>query len=209
MPPKRPRPPPDDPVWDLVERYGDFSDPELALLTPPPTEDAPRRTLDADRLWPQAGPASKKKKLKEGESEPERRLKIYKKGEQRPSLHRVRLETDQLRTAVQPARKRRKNAQTASACSASSASTATAPRPLRSSLASSVRPATSTPSRSHTSRVATAPMAQRATTASTWSVPVNRAMSLTEIDLRSCFSQLFVLLKGSTRLPRCSDQIGR
>lgn len=81
MPPKRPRPPPDDPVWDLVEQYGDFSDPELALLTPPPTEDASRRTDNGDRVWPQAGPAPKKKKLKEGEVEPERRLKVYKKGE--------------------------------------------------------------------------------------------------------------------------------
>ncbi|GAA5963569.1 hypothetical protein JCM8115_002033 [Rhodotorula mucilaginosa] len=79
MPPKRPRPPPDDPVWDLVEQYGDFSDPELALLTPPPTEDASRRTDNGDRVWPQAGPAPKKKKLKEGEVEPERRLKVYKK----------------------------------------------------------------------------------------------------------------------------------
>lgn len=88
MPPKRPLPPPDDPVWDLVERYGDFEDPELALLAPadPPTGDASH----GNRVWPQAGPAPKKKKLKEGESEPERRLKVYKKGEQSPSLYRVR-----------------------------------------------------------------------------------------------------------------------
>ncbi|GAA5984209.1 hypothetical protein JCM10908_006091 [Rhodotorula pacifica] len=93
MPPKRRRA--TNPAWHPSELYDDLGDDgDLYGLSPSTNSlmTAPGPATEGDRVWPEAGPAPKKKKKSEiaaGEPEPEKRLKLVKKACPKATLERA------------------------------------------------------------------------------------------------------------------------